>query len=99
MPNKKTANPHSYQMDTRSVPQRNRMKKLLDNAMVQQQLVSYANNLKQKQILHKRSAYDRIRGELAQRSGNLAGQTVERLESRKAKLERLASKLLRTYCI
>jgi hypothetical protein len=38
-------------MDTRSVPQRNRMEKLLGNAAVQQQLVSVTNNPKQKQIL------------------------------------------------
>ena len=84
-------------MDTKSAPQRNRMKKLLDNAAEQQQLVSFTNNFKQEQLLHKyRSEHDRIRGELAQRNGNLAGQTIERLESCKAELERLASKLLRT---
>ena len=65
MPNKKKTYPHNYQLDTKSVPQRNRMRKLLDNAAAQQQLVSFTNNLKQKQIQHNyRSESDRIRGEL-----------------------------------
>ena len=63
---------------------------------MQQQLVSFTNNLKQEQILRNyRSEYDKNRGKLAQRTGNLAGQTIERLESREAELERLATKLLR----
>ena len=106
MPNAKKKNyPHNYLMerysaayqgDTKSVPQRNRIKKLLDGAMLQQQLVTFTNNLKQKQLLHNyRSEYDRIRGELAQRPHRLAGETMTRLEQRKTELEHLAAKLLK----
>ena len=102
---KKKTYPHNYLMerysaayhgDTKSVPQRNRITKLLDNAMVHQQLVTFTNNLKQKQLLHNyRSEHDRIRGELAQRNGSLAGQAINRLEHRKTELEHLAAKLLK----
>ena len=96
MTNKKKAYPHDYMMDAKSIPQRNRIKKLLDDAAVRQQLVTCTNNLKQKQLLHNyRSEYDRVGGELAQRPQKLAGETLNRLEQRKAELEGLAAKLLR----
>ena len=93
MTNTKKSYPHNYMMDTKSIPQRNRNKKLLGNAMVQQQLITVTNNLKQL-LRNYTSEYDRFRGELAQRPHKLAGETLNRLEQRKTELEHLASKLL-----
>jgi len=47
-------------------------------------------------VSYYRSEYDRIRGELSKRNGNLVGATMQRLENRKTELEHLASKRLKT---
>jgi len=69
---------------------------MLDNALTQEHLITFTNNLKMKQMMNNyRSEYDRIRGELSKRPGNLASATIQRLETRKTELEHLASKLLK----